>query len=71
MSSSCAICSQTHAPLSKVTDRGLKTLVEAATKKNDVNLLNYLDNTKNNNNDIFVHGSCRKSFTDKRKVTVK
>ena len=71
MSSVCAICRANHEPLQKVTKKGLKTLLDICQKKKELDVSNFLENSEQNNNDIFVHKCCRRSFTDKRKLVAK
>ena len=71
MSSVCAICQGDNGTLQKVTKKGLKTLLESCQKKNELAISKFLESSQQNNNEIFVHGCCRKSFTDKRKLVAK
>ena len=66
------ICIVFNAPsglLVKVTAKGLKTLQNCSKKKNDQDIYDALVASAQNNNTVFVHEYCRKSYTDKRKFS--
>ena len=67
----CAICHDENLPIVKVTEKGLKSLTDFSKKRNSTELTEFFENAKENKNDVYVHESCRKSFTDKRKLTPK
>ena len=71
MSSSCVICHEQNIPLIKVTEKGIKTLIDCSKRRNESEILNTLEDANLNHKDIFVHIKCRKTFTDKRKLLVK
>ena len=70
MSSSCVICHEQNIPLIKVTEKGIKTLIDCSKRRNESEILNTLEDANLNHKDIFVHIKCRKTFTDKRKLLV-
>ena len=67
MSTSCVICNGTEESLTKVTPKGIKTLVESCRKRNAEEIEKAIASATETNALIFVHITCRKSFTDKRK----
>ena len=71
MSSLCAICKGDEGPFQKVTQKGLRSLLEICQKKNEFEILDFLETSKDSNTDIIVHNCCRKSFIDKRKLLTK
>ena len=64
----CAICNESNNPLIKVTEKGLPSLLEFSKKRNEDCIYESLTKSKKENIQVFVHESCRKRFTDKRKL---
>ena len=69
MSSNCVICDSPEGTLSKVTPKGLKTLIKFAKLRVD-KVLELLENSQEKTLTVFVHEGCRKYFTDKRKLNL-
>ena len=67
----CVICGDSADPLISVTKKGIGTIVQFAEKREDTEVAENIEKLRQNNEPIFVHVSCRKTFTDKRKIKVK
>ena len=71
MSEHCAICDDGSDVLVKLTQKGLKTLLRFSKQRNELEIMEALEKANKANQQIFVHETCRKSFTDKRKISQK
>ena len=71
MSEHCAICDDGSDVLVKLTQKGLKTLLRFSKQRNELEIMEALEKANKANQQIFVHATCRKSFTDKRKISHK
>ena len=71
MDGACCLCDDLCGQLTRITSKGLKSLVLSAEKRNDGNVIDKLEALKKNEQPVFVHADCRKSFTDKRKFKTK
>ena len=68
---SCVICQDSHLPLIKVTEKGIKTLEYTSRKRNKKDIQNLLLDASRKKMNVMVHSDCRKTFTDKRKLKQK
>ena len=69
MSRFCVICNDQNGPLITLTEKGQKSLQHFSKKRDDDEIYKFLTEAKANNNEVFVHASCRKKYTDKRNLS--
>ena len=69
MSEPCAICGDGSDVLIKLTQKGLKSLLHFSKQRNEMEIMEALEKANKENKQIFVHATCRKSFTDKCKIS--
>ena len=68
MTMHCIICNSDDGKCITVTLKGQKTLEYHAKKRNDIQVLNAINDAKEYKGTIHVHSKCRKPFTDKQKI---
>ena len=69
---SCSICKKSTAPLVKVKEKGLLSLIAFSQERNENSIYHHLVTCKDEKTPVFVHEDCRKWFNNKRRIlTVK
>lgn len=66
---SCPICYKSTAPLVKVKEKRLLSLIDFSQKRGQDAIYQHLLTCKNDKIEVFVHEECRKWFNNKRRIS--